>query len=59
VVHAARTVYLGLVLPGNVGVLLPGQDVKVVVGRVPPRVALGADGGAEDDEVLGDAYMVC
>ena len=46
---------LRLVFPRHVGRLGPRQDVEVVVGCVPARVALGADGGAEDDEVLGDA----
>ncbi|KUI60282.1 hypothetical protein VP1G_11136 [Cytospora mali] len=48
VVHAALRVDLGLVLAGRVGQLLPVQDVEVVVGRVAARVALCADGGAED-----------
>lgn len=55
VVDGARGVHLRLVLAGNVGLLDAGQDVEVVIGSVAPSVALGADGGAEDDEVLGDA----
>lgn len=55
VVHAAGRVDLGLELAGDVGPLLARQDVEVVVRRVSPRVAFGADGRAEDDEILGDA----
>lgn len=33
------------------------QDVEVVVGGVAASVALGADSGAEDDEVLGDTWV--
>ena len=58
VVYAAGRVHLGLVLSGDVGRLYAREDVEVVVGRVAARVALGADGGAEDDEVLGDAWRV-
>lgn len=54
VVHAARRVHLRLVLARHVRRLHARQDVEVVVGRVPARVTLGANGGAEDDEVLGD-----
>lgn len=49
VVDGARLVDLGLVGAGGVGELGAREDVEVVVGRVAPRVALGADGGAEDD----------
>jgi hypothetical protein len=55
VVHAALRVDLGLVLAGHVGQLHAREDVEVVVGGVAARVALGADRGAKDDEVLGDA----
>ena len=55
VVHGAGRVDLGLELAGDVGQLGAGQDVEVVVGGVAAGVALGADGGAEDDQVLGDA----
>lgn len=54
-VHAALGVDLGLVLAGDVGQLHAREDVEVVVGGVAARVALGADRGAKDDEVLGDA----
>jgi hypothetical protein len=57
VVDAALGVDLGLVLAGRVGELGAREDVEVVVGRVAARVALGADGGAEDDQVLGDAWV--
>lgn len=46
VVHAALRVHLRLVLARHVGHLRARQDVEVVVGRVPARVALCADGGA-------------
>lgn len=57
VVHRALGIDLGLVVARarRVRQLVPGQDMEVVVGCVPARVALGADGGAEDDEVLGYA----
>lgn len=55
VVDGALGVDLGLVLAGDVGELGAVEDVEVVVGGVAARVALGSDGGAEDDEVLGDA----
>jgi hypothetical protein len=45
VVHAARRVDLGLVLARRVGELGAREDVEVVVGRVPARVALGSDCG--------------
>ncbi|KAJ9477967.1 hypothetical protein PHBOTO_001549 [Pseudozyma hubeiensis] len=35
-------------------VLVPGQDVEVVVGGVTTSVTLGADGSAEEDEILRD-----
>lgn len=54
VVHGAGRVDLGLVLAGHVGKLGAGEDVEVVVRGVAAGVALGADGGAEDDQVLGD-----
>lgn len=55
VVHAALRVHLGLVRAGRVGRLHARQDVEVVVGRVPARVAFRADCCAEYYEVLGDA----
>lgn len=55
-VHAAGRVHLGLELARHERVLRARQDVEVVVGSVAPAVALGADGGAEDDEVLRDAW---
>ena len=55
VVDGAGGVDLGLEGAGQVGELGAGEDVEVVVGGVAAGVALGADGGAEDDEVLGDA----
>lgn len=54
VVHGAGRVDLGLVLAGHVGQLGTGQDVEVIVGGVTAGVALGSDGGSEDDQVLGD-----
>lgn len=57
VVHAARRVDFGLVLAGHVGHLRAGEDVEVVVGGVPAAVAFCADGGAEDDEIFGYAYI--
>lgn len=59
VVDGAGGVDLGLEVAGGVGELRAREDVEVVVGRVAARVALGADGGAEDDEVLRDAWRVC
>lgn len=56
VVHGAGGEDLGHVLARRVRPLLAGEDVEVVVGRVPARVALCADGGAEDDEVFGYAW---
>lgn len=56
VVDAALGVDLGFVLAGDVGELGAREDVEVVVGGMASRVALGADGGTEDDEVLGDTY---
>jgi hypothetical protein len=46
VVHAALRIHFGLVRPRRVRQLRARQDVEVVVGCVPPRVALGADGGS-------------
>lgn len=46
VVDGARGVDLALKLAGDVGPLLAGQDVEVVVGRVAARVALSANRGA-------------
>jgi hypothetical protein len=54
-VHRAGGVDLGLEVARGVGELGAGQDVEVVVGRVAAGVALGSDGGAEDDEVFGYA----
>ena len=58
-VHGAGRVDLGLELAGDVSQLGAGQDVKVVVGGVAAGVAFGADGGAEDDKVFGDALVEC
>lgn len=58
-VDGAGGVDLGLVGAGKVGALLAGEDVEVVVGGVATGVALGTDGRAEDDEVLGDAWRKC
>lgn len=55
-VHRAGRVDLGRVFAGDIGLLDTREDVEVVVGRVAASVALGADGGAKDDEVLGDTY---
>lgn len=57
VVHGAGRVDFGLELAGDVGELCAGQDVEVVVGGVAAGVAFGADGGAEDDEVFGYAWV--
>lgn len=51
----AGGVDLGLEGAGGVGELGSGEDVEVVVCGVAAGVALGTDGGAEDDEVFGDA----
>lgn len=56
-VDAALGIDLWLVGPGGVGELGAEEDVEVVVGGVAAGVALGADRGAEDDEVLGDAWV--
>lgn len=42
----------------DVGKLRASQDVEVVVGGVAAGVTFGADGGAEDDEVFGDALVM-
>lgn len=57
VVHGAGRVDLGLVLAGDVRLLDASKNVEVVVGGVAAGVALGADGSAEDDEVLCDACV--
>jgi hypothetical protein len=57
VVHGAGRVDFGLELAGDVGELSSGQDVEVVIGGVATGVAFGADGGAEDDEVFGYAWV--
>ena len=54
-VHVTRAVDLHLELGRVEGPLLTDEDVEVVIGGVHACVALGADGGAEDDEVLGNA----
>lgn len=54
VVHGAGGVGLGLVGARHVGELGAVQDVEVVVRGVTAGVALGSDGGAEDDQVFGD-----
>lgn len=56
VVDGTGGVNLGLKGAGGIGGLSTGEDVEVVVGSVATGVALGADGGTEDDEVLGDAW---
>ena len=53
-VHAAGAVPLHMELPGAEGPLLADEDVEVVVGGVQAGVALCAERGAKDDEVLGD-----
>ncbi len=57
VVHGARTVDLHGEIRGIERPLLPNEDVEVVVGSVHAGVALGTEGRAEDDEVLGDARV--
>lgn len=57
VVHGAGRVDLGRVLAGHVRLLDAREDVEVVVGGVAAGVALGANGSAEDDEILGDAWI--
>ena len=54
-VDGAGRIDLRVVLAGGVGPLLACQDMEVVIGSVAASVALGANGGTEDDEVLGDA----
>lgn len=54
-VHTARLVHLHLELRWVERPLLADKDVEVVIGSVHAGVALGAQGCAEDDEVLGDA----
>jgi hypothetical protein len=53
-VHGTGWVRLGFVGTGDVGELGAVQDVEVVVRGVAASVALGSNGGAEDDQVLGD-----
>lgn len=55
-VDGAGRVDLGLEGAGGVGELGAGEDVEVVVGGVAAGVAFRADGGAEDDEVLSNAW---
>ena len=55
VVYGTSGVALGLKATGDVGELFTREDVEVVVCGVAAGVALGADGGTEDDEILGDA----
>lgn len=57
-VHGTRRVDLGLVGAGDKGLLDAGEDVEVVVGGVAAGVAFCAYGGAEDDEVFGDAFLL-
>ena len=52
--HGTGRVGLGFVGPRDVGELGAVQDVEVVVRGVAAGVTLGSDGGAEDDQVLGD-----
>lgn len=54
VVDGTGGVGLGLEGARNVGQLGSGEDVEVVVSGVTTSVALGTDGGAEDDQVLSD-----
>ena len=57
VVHVARAVNLHGEVRGIERPLFPNENVEVVVRGVHARVALGTDGRAEDDEVLGDARV--
>lgn len=56
VVHGTCRVGLGLVGTGHIGELRAVQDVEVVVRGVAAGVALSADGGTEDDEILSDTW---
>jgi len=56
-VHVAWPVPFHLERAGLERPLLADEDVEVVVGGVEARVALGAEGRAKDDEVLGDARV--
>ncbi len=55
-VHGAYGVDFGLVAAGDKGGLRALDDVEVVVCRVAAGVAFRADCGAEDQEVLRDAW---
>jgi len=55
--YGAFGVDLGLQATGQEGGLGALEDVEVVVGGMAAGVALGADGGAEEDEILGDGGM--
>jgi hypothetical protein len=50
----AAAEYLPVQLALGIGALLSLQDVEVVLDQEAPAVARGPDGGAEDDQVLGD-----
>jgi len=56
-VHVAGLVSFHFERAGLECPLLSDEDVKVVVGGVEARVALGAERRAKDDEVLGDARV--
>lgn len=55
-VYGARRVDFGCILAGFVCPLFARQDMEVIVCCVSSRVALGADGRAEDDQVFVYAY---
>lgn len=54
VVDRTLGISLGLVLAGDVSLLLAVQDVEVVVGGMAAGVALSADRSTEDNQVLRD-----
>lgn len=54
VANGTGRVLLGLEGSGDVGKLLAVQDVELVICGVTAGVALGADSGIEDDQVLSD-----
>lgn len=55
--YRAFVVDLGEQATGQKGGLGALEDVEVVVGGMAAGVALGADGSAEEDQILGDRGM--
>jgi len=54
--HGAGRVRLSLVGARHIGELSTVQDIEVVIRSVAARVTLCSDGGAEDNQVLGNTY---